>query len=321
MINRHSHNTLEDVVKIVNRLNVSSKVKEDIVNVFTLLAEAESKVHGTDMKNIHFHEVGTIDAIVDITTVCYLLDKIRPDKIIASPIKTGYGAVKCAHGTLPVPAPATALLLEGIPTYSGNIKAELCTPTGAALLKYFVDKFENQPLMKVEDIGYGFGKKNFKELNAVRILYGTEESYEPTDNIIILQCNIDDMSGEEIGSATNRLLEEGAKDVFTESIMMKKNRPAILLNVITDVDNKDKFINLIFKLTTTLGIREIPCKRYILDREIEDIYTNYGLVRKKISQGYNTKKVKLEYDDIERISKELDIPIFKIRQLLEKIIN
>ena len=208
----HVHGSMEGIEEIVNRLPIPSMVKLDILAVYNLIAEAESRVHGVPVQQIHFHEVGTMDAVADITAVCLLMREIRPDQVIVSPISVGSGTVRCAHGILPVPAPATALLLEGMPIQAGTVQSELCTPTGAALLKYFADDFGNLPVMRVQKTGYGMGKKDFPQANCLRVMLG--QTADQTDAIAELCCNIDDMTGEELGFDMEQLLGGGALDVL-----------------------------------------------------------------------------------------------------------
>lgn len=302
----HHHRHLSDIEDIVRKLNIPESVKSDIMNVYKLIAEAESKVHGREVTEVHFHEVGTMDAIADIAAACLIMHELAPKKVIASPIHVGSGQVKCAHGILPVPAPATALLLNGIPSYSGDVKGELCTPTGAALIKYFADGFGSQPVMSVEKIGYGMGKKDFAQANCVRTMLGNcddEASDEMTDVISELVCNLDDMTPEAIGFATERLMEEGALDVFTTPIGMKKNRPGTMLTVLCKENQKQEFVRKIFKYTTTIGIRENLCKRYILHREEKVVNTPDGEIRVKEVSGYGVMREKKEYEDLARIAR------------------
>ena len=241
----HSHNSLKDIEHIINgHLNISDKIKNDVISVYKLIAQAESHIHGVDMTDIHFHEVGTIDAIIDITAVCILMDKLKPNKVICSPINVGSGHVHCAHGILPVPAPATAYILQNIPIYSGDVSAELCTPTGAALLKYFVTEFNKMPVMNVQKIGYGCGKKDFHIANCVRAMLGETNQ---TDNVLELSFNIDDMTAENIAFATERLFDIGALDVFTGTIGMKKSRQATLISVLCyeNIKNEISMQNII----------------------------------------------------------------------------
>ena len=303
----HSHNSLKDIEHIINgHLNISDKIKNDVISIYKLIAQAESHIHGVDITDIHFHEVGTLDAIIDITAVCILMDKLKPNKVICSPINVGSGHVHCAHGILPVPAPATAYILQNIPIYSGDVSAELCTPTGAALLKYFVTEFNKMPVMNVQKIGYGCGKKDFHIANCVRAMLGETNQ---TDNVLELSFNIDDMTAENIAFATERLFEIGALDVFTSTIGMKKSRQATLISVLCYENIKDEIIKAIFKYTSTLGIREKQVKRYTLDRKTEIIKTPYGEIRKKISSGYGVEREKYEYDDLSKIAIKQNISI------------
>lgn len=303
----HHHGSMEDIRSIVSSLPIPTMVKLDVMAVYNEIAEAESNVHGVPVDQIHFHEVGTMDAIADITAVCLLMHELDVDKAIASPVHVGSGSVRCAHGILPVPVPATAYILREIPIYGGSIKGELCTPTGAALLKHFVDDFGEMPSMKVKTIGYGMGKKNFERANCVRVMLG--ETAEKTDSILELSCNVDDMTGEMIGFALERFMEQGALDAFTIPIGMKKSRPGILLTVLCREEDKEKFVHLLFKHTTTLGIREKNCNRYTLERRVETVDTPYGQIRKKISFGYGVRRSKFEYEDLAKAAIEKDLSI------------
>ncbi len=314
----HSHRSLYEIEDIIENLNVCKEVKSDIREVYELLAEAESSVHGVAVDQIHFHEVGNMDAIADITAVCYLMHKIDPDRIIVSPVNIGGGTVRCAHGILPVPAPATAHLLREIPYYeSDRIKSELTTPTGAALVKYFADLFDNQPVMRVSNIGYGMGKKDFPQANALRALLGTTN--EETDQVVEFACNVDDMTPEEIGFATERLLKEGAIEVYTIAADMKKNRPGSVIYCMCRLEDREKILNKIFLYTTTIGIRENICNRYVLSREIQKIDTPYGEVRVKKSSGYNVSRSKLEYDDLAGIAERTGKSIIDLRKEIEEL--
>ena len=307
----HSHSSMHDIEHIVrDHIQVPEKVREDILAVYTLIAEAESKAHGCEISEIHFHEVGSMDAIADVTAVCYLMNKISPDKVVVSPVHVGSGKVRCAHGILPVPAPATAHILMGIPTYGGAVEGELCTPTGAALIRHFADSFGSMPVMRVQAIGYGMGKKDFAAANCVRSMLG--ESSGGTDEVLELSCNVDDMSGEAVGFAVERLMEAGARDVYTVSIGMKKNRPGVLIRVICTEETKEEMVRLLFRHTSTIGIRETSCRRYVLDRHVETVDTGYGPVRVKTSSGYGVTRRKPEYDDLAEIAKRENISISEI---------
>ena len=298
----HHHTHMSDIENIINGLNVSDKVKADALAVYGLIAEAESKAHGKPITDIHFHEVGTMDAVADIVGVCVLLEQIGADKIVVSPLATGFGQVRCAHGILPVPAPATASIIEGIPTYSGDVEGELLTPTGAALLKHFADSFGTRPVMAIEKTGYGMGKKDFAKANMLRTFLG--EADNESDKVVEMKFNVDDMTGEEIGYATGILMQEGALDVYTTPIGMKKNRPGILFTMLVKPEDKEKFARLVFENTTTIGIRYNEMDRFKLARREEKVLTKYGEVRVKVTEGYGVIKAKPEYDDISAIANQ-----------------
>ena len=226
-IHHHDHHNMQSITAIVGNLDIPEEVKKDILAVYDLIAQAESHVHGRPVDEIHFHEVGSMDAIADVTAVCLLMHELKPERVVASPVHVGSGHVHCAHGILPVPAPATAWILQDIPTYGGKVRGELCTPTGAALLKYFVQEFGSQPSMRVEGIGYGCGQKEFEVANCVRAMCG--ETADNQDYIVELRCNLDDMTPEAVGFAMEELFAAGALDVYTTAVGMKKNRPGILL--------------------------------------------------------------------------------------------
>ena len=313
----HHHSSLHDIEHIVRgHLKLSKKVQDDVMAVYGLIAEAESYVHGVPVTEIHFHEVGAMDAIADITAVCMLMERLSVDEVVVSPVHVGSGQVRCAHGILPVPAPATAYILRDVPVYGGSVRGELCTPTGAALLKHFAARFGNMPMMKVQDIGYGMGKKDFDAANCVRVMLG--ETADKADEICELGCNVDDMTGEAVGFAMDRLFEAGALDVYTVPIGMKKSRPGTLIKVMCRESDKEKIIETVFKYTTTIGIRENMMKRNVLDRHIETVETEHGPVRCKLSTGYGVMRKKYEYDDIARIAREKGISIEAVRAILEK---
>ena len=296
----HAHSSLHDIEHILSHMDISEKIRTDIMAVYGLIAEAESKAHGRPVSEIHFHEVGNLDAIADVTAVCLLMNRLAPDQVIVSPIHVGSGQVHCAHGILPVPAPATAHILQGCPIYGSQIRGELCTPTGAALLKYFADDFGDMPMMKVSAIGYGMGKKDFEAANCVRAMLGETDTSK--DMMYELNCNVDDMTAEQIGFALERFFEAGAVEAFTIPINMKKSRPGTLIRVLCSEDQKERLTQAIFKYTSTAGIRETKVQRSILQRQISEIETTYGTVRRKDYSGYGVSRSKYEYDDLARIA-------------------
>lgn len=312
----HRHSSMHEIGHIIEDLPVSEKVKADILAVYSLIAEAESHAHGVPVTEIHFHEVGTMDAVADVTAVCMLMDRLSPEQVVVSPVHVGSGHVKCAHGILPVPAPATAYILRDVPIYGGGIKSELCTPTGAALLKHFATRFSDMPVMRTTTIGYGMGKKDFTAANCVRALIG--ETEDSGDMITELCCNLDDMTAEAIGFAEEQFFAAGALEVYTVPAQMKKSRPGILLSVMCHEKEKDQMIQLIFQHTTTLGIRENISRRYTLSRTVETVSTDLGEVRKKVSTGYGVKREKYEYDDMARIAREQNMSLADVTAHIQK---
>ena len=312
----HHHTTVADIESIVQKLIVPENVKRNIMAVYGLIAEAESIVHGKPVEQIHFHEVGTLDALADVTAVCLAIDELSPDLICASPVHVGSGSVECAHGILPIPAPATEFILRGVPIYGGKIQGELCTPTGAALLRYFVTKFGNMPVMKISRTGYGMGTKDFEQANCVRAMMGETDGKEET--AILLSCTVDDMTAEDISYAVKMLFAGGAADVYTVPVFMKKGRQGTMLNILCLEENKENMLEIIFSHTSTIGVREETTKRYVLDRRIETVNTPYGRIRRKVSTGFGVTKIKYEHDDLENTASENDISIDELRKQLLK---
>lgn len=313
----HSHSSLSGIEHIVrDHLSLPIAVQDHVMAVYGLIAQAESRVHGVPVSDIHFHEVGTLDAVADITLVCLLMDRLAPEQVVASPIHVGSGQVRCAHGILPVPAPAAAHILRDVPIYSGEIRGELCTPTGAALLKHFVTRFGPMPVMRVRAAGYGMGKKDFPAANCLRALLG--ESEEALQPVTELSCNVDDMTGEEIGFALERLLEGGALDAFTIPIGMKKSRPGTLIRVLCREADREALAALMFRHTTTLGVREVRVRRHVLERSVTALDTPCGPVRRKDAQGFGVSRRKYEYEDLAAIARARGISLREAAALLEQ---
>ena len=330
----HYHSSLHDIDHYVRNFPLSDKVKKDIMAVYGLIAEAESRVHGKPVSEIHFHEVGNLDAVADITMVCMLMERLNPQKVVVSPVHTGSGQVRCAHGILPVPAPATAHILRDVPIYSGHIRGELCTPTGAALLKYFAHSFGPMPVMQTDRIGYGMGKKAFEAANCIRALLGkTGETAEAAEmgirpevqspdmereEILELCCNVDDMTAEQMGFAMERLFEAGALDVYTVPAGMKKNRPGTILHIMCHVRDRDALLGAVFLHTTTIGVRESRFVRYVLKRRTQVQETPYGPVRCKVSSGYGTWRGKWEYEDLAEIAQKEKLSLPEVQERLRE---
>lgn len=311
----HHHSSMHEIEHIIEKLHLPKKIQEDVLAVYMQIAEAESHAHGVPVSEIHFHEVGTMDAIADVTAVCLLMDRLSPEEIVVSPVHVGSGKVRCAHGILPVPAPATAFILQDVLIYGGEVQGELCTPTGAALLKHFATRFGAMPVMKTQAIGYGMGKKDFPVANCVRAMLG--ESETASNMVLELSCNVDDMTAEEIGFTMDCLFEGGALEVYTIPIGMKKSRPGTLLRIMCEEQKKEDMLNLLFRHTTTIGVRETVTNRYVLNRKIETIETPYGEVRRKDSIGYGISRSKYEYDDLAKIAKENNLSLREARRMVE----
>lgn len=311
----HAHSALHDIEARIDALPLPASVRDHVRAVYTLLAQAESHAHGCPVEQIHFHEVGTLDALADIIGVCLLLHELAPEKIIVSPIHVGRGQVRCAHGMLPVPAPATAYLLQGVPIYGGAVRGELCTPTGAALLRHFADSFGAMPVMTVQKIGYGMGTKEFEHANCVRAMLG--ESEDADDTVLELRCNLDDMTAEALAFATEQLLDGGARDVFTTPVHMKKGRTGMLLTCVCDEAQRDAMLHLLFAHTTTLGVRESVCRRAVLTRGERVADTPYGQVRIKTASGWDVSREKPEYEDVARLARAHDVPLAEIVKHLD----
>ena len=307
----HHHASLHDICAIIEALDLPEAVKADSKAVYGRIAEAESKVHGRPVDHIHFHEVGTLDAVADVVGVCALMHEIAPEQVLVSPVHVGSGQVRCAHGVLPVPAPATALLLEGVPVYGGAIRGELCTPTGAALLVHFASDFGDMPAMTLEAVGYGMGTKDFPWANCVRALLG--QTREAPDSAVELRCNLDDMTGEAIGYAAQCLRQAGALDVWTQAIQMKKDRPGTLLCCLCPPEREGEFASLMLKHTTTIGVRCQKLRRYTLKREAVTLDTPYGPVRAKRSHGFGVDRVKPEFDDLAEIAERQGLSLGDIK--------
>ena len=315
----HHHHSLDDMLRLVDSLALPEMAKGDARLVYALLAEAESRAHGRPVGEVHFHEVGALDAVADIAAACWLLGEIAPDEIVASPVNFGGGTVRCAHGVLPVPAPATAFLLEGIPAHGdGEVLCELCTPTGAALLKHFANRFGPMPPIKAEKTGFGAGTREFEgRANLLRATIGENAATGDSDSVCELKCNIDDMTGEEIAFACERIFEAGALDVLTIPATMKKGRPGIVLLALSAPDRKDAVTAAIFRHTSTLGVRETTCRRNVLSRREETVTLPDGAtLRRKVSEGFGVRREKVEHDDLAAYALSHGLSLSEARRIL-----
>lgn len=299
----HHHASPGSIASIIDTLSVPAGVKKHAQQVYDAIAQAEAKAHGCPVGDVHFHEVGALDAVADVVGVSYALSLLDADKIIVSPIHVGSGTVRCAHGVMPVPAPATAALLTGIPIYGGNVQGELCTPTGAALLSHFASSFGGMPVMSVEKTGIGIGTKVFEQANCVRVFFG-ESVEEENAGITELTCNIDDMTPEALSFACAKLLELGALDVYTVPGTMKKGRPGHVLTLLCSPEKEREMALHLLEQTTTNGLRVRRCGKYFLSPRQETAETPWGIVRIKTAQGYGVTHIKPEFEDVASLARK-----------------
>lgn len=314
-IHHHEHRNLYDINKIIEESSIDEKSKELAKKIFMRVAKAESKVHNKPLEEVHFHEVGAIDSIIDIIGTAILINKINPDKIISSVVNDGYGFIECTHGMMSVPVPATSEIFSNsnVNFRQIDVDTELVTPTGAAIIAELVEEFTSLPVMKIEKIGWGAGYKDLKIPNVLKVYYG--EVQEQNGNIVVMETNIDDCSGEVLGYTSEMLFENGALDVFYTPIFMKKNRPAYRLTVSCKKENILKLQNIIFKETTTIGIRYRFEFRTELERQIIEIDTKYGKLKAKKVINNGESYIYPEYESMKELAKKNDIPLKELYKL------
>ncbi len=307
----HAHRHLHHITDMIDASTLTPPQKDLAKRIFTRLGEAEAKVHGTTIRKVHFHEVGAVDSIADIVGSAIGWDLLGVDRIVCSPVPVGCGSIEIAHGRVSVPAPATAELLKGIPLAASSVEAELTTPTGAAIVATVADEFGPLPSMKIDTIGYGAGDRDLKEqANIVRLLVGEVGDGMLNDQIWVLETNLDDISGELIGHATSLLAEAGALDVYTTPIHMKKNRPGVMVSVLCQADDIRKLEKILFRETSTLGVRRWPVSRHKLDRRSHSVGTIFGPVEGKLAVlSDGTTSFSPEYESCRRIAAEKDVPL------------
>ncbi|HHY26341.1 MAG TPA: nickel pincer cofactor biosynthesis protein LarC, partial [Desulfitobacterium dehalogenans] len=321
----HVHRNLSDIREIIGRSVLPAQVKDRSLEIFTRLGKAEAKIHGTDIDQIHFHEVGAVDAIVDIVGAVIGLWRLGIEKVFSSPIHVGKGFVKAAHGLLPVPAPATLELLTGVPIYSQDVEGELATPTGAAIVTAYCQDFGPFPKIKVERIGYGAGTKDLIIPNLLRLTVGElaneDKEYEGirVGEALTLEVNIDDMNPELYDYLFEKLFQGGAMDVYIQDIQMKKNRPAVLLTVQTPYHKLEEIRRILFEETTTIGLRVYPIKKYMLPYELLTIETKYGSAQVKVAfwEG-RACTVSPEYEDCRRLARLTGKPLKHIYEEIKE---
>ena len=315
----HHHRSLAEALAIIDSLRLPDRVGDAARSVYRLIAEAEAKAHSTTADAVHFHEVGSLDAIADVVAFSCLHDLLAPSRTIVSPVHVGFGTVRCAHGLLPVPAPCTANLLEGVPSYSdGMVEGELCTPTGAALVRHFADGFGRMPMMRVLGVGNGAGRREFEgRANIVRAMLGEEMATDSNESaegdIWRIECNIDDMTGEDMAFASSRVLDAGAVDVSLVPALMKKGRPGTIFVALCRDERHDEVVAAMLRHTTTLGVRETRMRRTVLDRGTSSVGTAFGPVRVKTAEGYGMSRSKPEFEDVAAAAMRSGLPLADVR--------
>jgi pyridinium-3,5-bisthiocarboxylic acid mononucleotide nickel chelatase len=318
---RHDHGrTLTDIRKIIEKAAISSTAKATAIKIFETLGQAEAEIHGTSIDQVHFHEVGAVDAMVDIVCAAVGAESLAVDEWVCSPLNVGGGTVKCAHGTLPVPAPATLKLLRDAPVYSSGPQVELVTPTGAAIVKTLSTRFAPFPAMKIDKSGYGAGTRDFPEHpNLLRITIGeagpTDRANTSNESITVLEANLDDLSPQVLAYAMERLLAQGALDVFSVPVQMKKSRPGALLTVLAKMEDANRLTKTIFAETTTLGVRRREEQRQTLSRRWETVDTTWGPVRIKIANmNGGISNYAPEYEDCRTLAETQHVPLRTVMQ-------
>jgi uncharacterized protein (TIGR00299 family) protein len=321
----HDHRNLHDIEKIIEESSLSDNVKAMSTSIFKLIARAEARIHGKPLEEVHFHEVGAVDSIVDIAGAAICIDYLQPDRIMASPVEMGGGFVNCAHGRFPVPAPATLEIMKGRPMKLGAVPFEMATPTGVAILAALADEFTEKPAFTITKTGYGIGHRDTEIPNVLRVCIGeTEEqaSAEKTVDATVMECNIDDMNPERYSYIMEQLFAAGADDVFLQTIIMKKTRPAVTVSVLCAPEKAETMQHILFVETSTLGIRYYQVRKIMLDRRSETIDTPWGQVRTKEAYYQGKKlKVKPEYDDCAAIARNHNLSIEKVYEQVQHVIS
>lgn len=316
----HHHATPGYIAAVIDRLALPEAVRHHARAVYDAIAQAEAKAHGCPVGDVHYHEVGALDAVADVTGVCYAMYLLHVDRVIVSPVHVGSGTVRCAHGIMPVPAPATANLLAGVPAYGGAVQGELCTPTGAALLTHFADAFGPMPVMRTQKVGIGIGTKQFEQANCVRAFLG-ETDAQPGGEIVELVCNLDDMTPESLALACERLLADGALDVYTTPGTMKKGRAGQVLTVLCAPNRVAELAERVLAVTTTNGLRVRRCDKYFLQPTMRTVSTAWGQVRVKTAQGYGVTHVKPEFDDVAAIARANGLSYETVAQAIARALD
>ena len=317
----HHHATPGHIAAVIDGLNLPDAVKQHARAVYDAIAQAEAKAHGCPVGDVHYHEVGALDAVADVTGVCYAMYLLGVDRVVVSPVHVGSGTVRCAHGVMPVPAPATANLLAGVPVYGGSVQGELCTPTGAALLTHFADAFEKMPVMRTQKVGIGIGTKQFEEqANCVRAFLGETEA-QTNGTITELVCNLDDMTAEALALACEQLLAAGALDVYTVPGTMKKGRAGQVLTVLCEDKDTAHMAEQVLALTTTNGLRVRRCEKYFLQPSVREVSTAWGQVRVKVAESFGITHLKPEFEDVAAIARKKGLSYDTVAQAVRRALK
>ena len=308
---QHHHRGLSQILKIIERSRLSAKVKERAARIFTRLGEAEARVHNTPVEQVHFHEVGALDAIVDVVGACIGFELLGIERFAASPLHVGSGMVEMAHGRFPVPPPAVVELLKGAPTYATEIAGELVTPTGAAIVSTLCENYGPAPAMRLTATGYGAGGRNYEKFpNVLRVLIGETETDAQNERLLMLETNVDDVSPQVIGHLMERAFQRGALDCYFTPVQMKKNRPGVLVSILCRPAEREALTQLLFSETTTLGVRSYEVERRALAREIVPVETQYGPVRIKVARlDGRISNVTPEYEDCRAAADRYNVPL------------
>lgn len=319
----------KDILTILEESKLDEEIKKETKKIFFNIAKAESKIHQKDIDKIHFHEIGGLDSIIDITSAVIGIKTLGIDEIYSSDLPVGKGFVKCAHGVIPVPAPATLELLKNIPTYSGGIESEMITPTGAAIISTLAKSFGKRPVMKIERIGYGAGEKEFTIPNLLRVCIGEKTLKDENlkddyvrDEVVLIETNIDDMNPEFYDYIMDQLFSQGALDVFLTPIQMKKNRPAHMLSIIVYEQNLKEILEVLFSESTTLGVRVRKIKRLRLNQQNFMAETKYGKIKVKVGMFKGEiKNIAPEYEDCKKMAKQHQVPLKEVYEEVKKVIQ
>ncbi len=318
----HQHRTFRDIRAIIEASGLYEQIKKRSIDIFTRIAEAEAKVHGKPVDEVHFHEVGAVDSLIDIVGAAIALDYLQVDKVVCSTVQVGGGFVNCAHGTIPVPAPATVELLRGIPIKTGLVDFETTTPTGAAILAACADEFTDRLDFVIDRVGYGLGTRDLHVPNVLRVYLGTSEASLIVEEQVLIETNIDDMSPELYEYIEELLFDGGALDVYKTPIIMKKGRPAVKLSVLVAMPNDSQVIDILLRETTSIGIRQIGVKKTMLERSSENVATAYGEIPVK-SSFYKGQRIKYkaEYENCRKIARENGVPLREVYREVDKAMD